>query len=63
MVRTFDGKDMLTSLTESALGHVDKLAEQRVRSIRAREELGVELDAEHEGVVFDLHDLNEAVVR
>jgi hypothetical protein len=53
---------MLAAFTECAPGHVDELSEERVRAIGAGEELRVELDAEHEGVVFDLHDLDEAVV-
>ena len=54
---------MLAAFTECAPGHVDELAEERVRAIRAGEELRVELDTKHEGVVFDFHDLDKAVVR
>ena len=41
----------------------DEFAEERVRPVRAAAELGVELDADEEGVVPQLHDLDEAAVR
>ena len=44
-------------------GGGEEAGEQRVRSVRPRAELRVELRADHPGVVADLADLDERAVR
>ena len=40
----------------------DEFAEQRVRPVRAAAELGMELDADEERMVFELHDFDQLAV-
>ena len=53
---------VLTTLSQSLFGDSYELSEQRVRTVRARLEFGVELYAQHERLSCHFHDLHQAPI-
>ncbi len=53
----------LAALSDNPLGNTDELPEKGVRAVRSREKLGVELGANHERMLYQLHDFYQSTIR